>query len=603
MLDNKVFKVNVNSTNYKPYTFSMNKKSVAVLCLTILYSILFYHQHAGINFIFFTLAALAFFFFQDKSALKNKSVLLLSIGAILSAVFVFAHNSNLAMWTNIVTLFLLPGVFINKRSSILIDFGSSVYSSFVSPAYMIIDAVESSKNREKGNTFLRMLKYLVPVFFVVIFFFIFRAMNPLFEVATEDIADFISISWFFFTVGGLLLVYAFYNQQRSKKLDGWEREWKMQLVEQDTPEPKWNEGVAFILLFVVLNIMLLLVNSMDVNYLYLGAGMPEGIDHKQFVHKGVGMLILSILLGISILLYFFRGYLNFGKYKGFLKVLAILWVLQNTFMVVSTAIRNTMYVDAALLTYKRIGVYFWLFFALLGLITLFIKLYKNKSIWYLARYNFTILYVVLLFSSALDWDMVISNFNISRAKQMDDISSVDKNYMFSISEGNIKQLFDLREMEGFEVDSLYSYRGYGTYQLTNSSELDLKVYRFLASELYGDWRSLSLRRERVKKDILQLDKEGRFYKMNLENAYRIRKIEPLCKLKNLRELNLVGCTITDWENVVQLQSITRLTVSYLNTEDIEYFKQLKNLKFLNITQTDWKVKKRLIDELDGVEVT
>ncbi len=260
-----------------------------------------------------------------------------------------------------------------------------------------------------------------------------------------------------------------------------------------------------------------------------------------------------------------------------------------------------MYVDAALLTYKRIGVYFWLFFALLGLITLFVKLYKNKSVWYLARYNFTILYVVLLMSSAFDWDMIISNFNIGRAKQMDEISSVDKNYLMSISEGNIKDLFELKTMEGFEVDSLYSYRGFGTYQFTNSSELDLKVYRFLADEEYGDWRSMSLRRNRVKKDIEQLDVEGKLVVMNLENAY-IREIKPLGHLKNIKELNLNGCPISDWENVGQLKNLTKLTISYLKKEDVEHFKSLKKLKFLNVTMSGGDVRAKLQKELEGVEI-
>ncbi len=258
---------------------------------------------------------------------------------------------------------------------------------------------------------------------------------------------------------------------------------------------------------------------MDVNYLYLGQGMPDGIIHKEFVHKGVGMLIFSILLGIIILLYFFRGYLNFSKHQSILKVLAFLWGAQNVFMVFSTSIRNTMYIDAALLTYKRIGVYFWLLFALLGLITLFIKLHKNKSVWYLARHNFTILYIVMLLSSVFDWDMILSNYNVYRAKKMPDISSLDKNYLLSISEGNIKELFDLKKIEGFEVDSVYSYRGFGTYQLTNASELDFKVYRFLADDIQGDWRSYSLRRDRVKKDIQQLDDKGELVSMNLENAH------------------------------------------------------------------------------------
>ncbi|MCB0400661.1 MAG: DUF4173 domain-containing protein [Flavobacteriales bacterium] len=581
----------------------MNKKSVAILCLTILYSILFYHQHVGINFIIFTAGALALFYYQDKTAFKSKPVLLMSLAALLSATFAFVHNSNLSMWTTIITLFLLPGVFINKRSSIWIDFGSSIYSSIVSPAYMVIDAVESSKNKEgKGNTFLRMLKFLVPVFFVVIFFFIFRSMNPLFENYTEEIADFISIGWFFFTLGGTLLVYAFYKQQRSKKLDDWEKGWKLSLNEEEVAPPKWSEGVAFILLFVVLNAMLILVNVMDVNYLYLGAGMPDGITHKQFVHKGVGMLILSILLGISILLYFFRGYLNFGKNKQGLKWLAILWVVQNVFMVISTSIRNTMYVDTALLTYKRIGVYFWLFFALLGLITLFVKLYRNKSVWYLARYNFMMLYVVLLISSVFDWDRILSDFNIGRAKQMTEISSLDKNYLLSISEGNIRDLFELKTREGFEVDSLYSYRGYGAYQHTNSSELDLKVYRFLADEEYGDWRSFSLRRNRVKEDIRQLNQEGKIKEMDLSYAY-IHELKPLTKLDKLERLNIFGCQIVDWEHVAALKELKELKISYLSKDDVVHFKELKKLERVTVTFSNWDVVNRLEKILPGVQVS
>jgi hypothetical protein len=364
----------------------MNKKTISILCLTALYSILFYEQHVGINFLLFTLAALGFFFFQDKSAFKSTPVLLISFAAIFTASFALIHNSNLAMWSTIITLFVVPGVFINKRSSIVIDFVCSIYTSLVSCAYTIIDAVESGKNN-KGKGFLYLLKYLVPLVFVIMFFFIYRAMNPLFEKFTQEIAEIISIGWVFFTLAGFLLVYSFYKQQRSTKVDEWEKNWILNILPENVKTPKWNEAIAFILLFVVLNLMLFSVNFMDINYLYLGEGMPDGITHKQFVHKGVGMLILSIILGISILLFFFRGALNFAKSKNLIKILAFLWVLQNAFMVISTTVRNTMYVDAALLTYKRIGVYFWLFFAIIGLITLFIKLQRNKTVWYLARQN------------------------------------------------------------------------------------------------------------------------------------------------------------------------------------------------------------------------
>ena len=145
-----------------------------------------------------------------------------------------------------------------------------------------------------------------------------------------------------------------------------------------------------------------------------------------------------------------------------------------------------MYVDASLLTYKRVGVYFWLFFALIGLITLFIKLQHNKTVWFLARQNFMALFIVLIGSASIDWDKLISDFNLGRAHQMEEISSLDKNYLLSISETNIAGLYGIKNKEGFEVDSIYSYNNtYGT----NSNWLDIKLYDFLVDDAYGDWRS------------------------------------------------------------------------------------------------------------------
>lgn len=578
------------------------KKTIAISVLTLAYSIFFYHQRLGVNVFIFSLFAIGLYYYIDKDAFTTKSALFIIFGVFASSVFVFINNSTLSVWTWLVSLLLIPGVMMNKRSTIIIDLISSISSIVLAPVYMIIELVQANtEEKSKDKRFLRALKYIIPIFFIIIFFFIYRAMNPLFERLTQEIANLISVEWFFFAIGGFILCYAFYKQYRSKNIDDWEKGWQMQLTQEEQKEPKWNEGSAFIILFVALNIMLVMVNFMDVNYLYLGQGMPDGITHKEFVHKGVGMLIFSILLGIIILLYFFRGYLNFSKHQSILKILAFLWVAQNVFMVFSTSIRNTMYIDAALLTYKRIGVYFWLLFALLGLITLFIKLHKNKSVWYLARHNFTILYIVMLLSSVFDWDMILSNYNVYRAKKKPDISSLDKNYLLSISEGNIKELFDLKKIEGFEVDSVYSYRGFGTYQLTNASELDFKVYRFLADDIQGDWRSYSLRRDRVKKDIQQLDNKGELVSMNLENAH-IKKIEPFSKLKNLKELNLTGCPINDWENIESLKGVTDLSVSYLTKKDIDFFQNLNTLKVLTVSMTDYEVKEQLKEQLKNVVI-
>jgi Domain of unknown function (DUF4153) len=578
----------------------MNKKTISIICLTAIYSLLFYEQNVGINFLLFTVSVIGFFFYQYKESIKDKTVLLVSFGAIFAASFNAVHGSYLSMWATIVSLMILPGIFINKRSNVFLDFATTLVNIATSTTFMIIEMIESGK-QGKGKGFLRLLKYLVPIVFVIAFFFIYRAMNPLFEKFTQEIAEIISLGWVFFTLGGFVLIYSIYKQKRAKAIDSWEENWLFNIDSENIKTPKWNETVAFTLLFIILNLMLISVNAMDINYLYLGEGMPDGLAHKQFVHKGVGMLILSIILGISILLYFFRGSLNFMKNKNAIKILAYLWVAQNMFMVVSTGIRNTMYINEALLSYKRIGVYFWLFFALFGLITLIIKLFKNKTIWFLAKYNLSILFIVLVASSSIDFDMVISNFNIDRAKQRDEISSFDKKYMLSLSEGNIAGLFSIKNMKGFEVDSVYSFSSFNRYYASNEDWLDNKVYRFLLNDYEGDWRSFSLRRNRVINDIKLLDNKGHLAQLNLQ-GYRLISVAPLSKLKNLKELNLLNRNIKDWKELENLKSLEKLSISYVKKEHIEYLKKLKKLKTLNANQTKTEIIILLKKELPNVTV-
>lgn len=584
----------------------MNKKTISIICLTILYSILFYEQHVGINFLLFTIATLGFFFFQDREAFKSKHVLLLSFAAIFTASFAAINGSNLSLWATIVSLLVIPGVIINKRSNVFIDFTTSIVNIAASTTFMIIEMIESGK-KGKGKGFLRLLKYLVPLIFAITFFFIYRAMNPLFEKFTQEIAEFISIGWVFFTLGGFVLIYSVYKQKRAKSIDDWERNWILNIDSTNIKVPKWNESIAFILLFIVLNLMLLSVNLMDINYLYLGEGMPDGLAHRQFVHKGVGMLILSILLGISILLYFFRGSLNYEKNKNFIKVLAFLWVIQNLFMVVSTTLRNIMYIDDALLSYKRIGVYFWLFFAFFGLITLVIKLYKNKTVWFLARHNFSALFVVLIISSVADWDMVISNFNLNRAHQRDDIASFDKNYMLSLSEGNIAGLFSIKEMKGFEIDSVYSYSYTRDSHSSNSNWLDCKVYDFLLDDSEGDWKSYSVRRSRVREEIKQLHNDGMLSSLELQNHY-IKSLKPLYALNMIEELNLNSNNFNYPEKLAginELQQLKKLSLNNNYIYELDTLSKNTNLTNLSIANNELKRLKFLknFPNLDTLELS
>jgi hypothetical protein len=72
------------------------------------------------------------------------------------------------------------------------------------------------------------------------------------------------------------------------------------------------------------------------------------------------MLILSILLSLGILIYYFRSNQNFYPKNGFLKAAAYLWLVQNAVLSVSVLIRCGYYISEYGLAYKRIGVVIFL---------------------------------------------------------------------------------------------------------------------------------------------------------------------------------------------------------------------------------------------------
>src|SRR5690606_28371186 len=84
-----------------------------------------------------------------------------------------------------------------------------------------------------------------------------------------------------------------------------------------------------LLVLAVLNLLLLAVNVIDIQWVWIGFEVPLHFNLRQFVHEGTYLLILSILISIGIVLYLFRGSLNFHPKNKWLKILGKAWIIQN----------------------------------------------------------------------------------------------------------------------------------------------------------------------------------------------------------------------------------------------------------------------------------
>jgi hypothetical protein len=274
---------------------------------------------------------------------------------------------------------------------------------------------------------------VLPVLIGAVFFHLYRVGNPRFEELTAgflngiwevlgDLLTSIFTAHTFFFLYAMAVSAALLYRFAPKRVLQWEQNWTDALLRRKVLRPQWmapqgmnlleRERRMGVLLLVLVNALLLVVNVIDIGWVWVGFEVPEGFSLKQFVHEGTWILIISILLSIAILLHLFRGNQNFYVRSALLKRLAMLWVVQNFILGISVFLRNYHYISFHGLAYKRIGVIVFLVLVLIGLVTLFVKLRERKSFFYLVRVNGWAAFAVLVGLTLVDWDSFIVRTNL-----------------------------------------------------------------------------------------------------------------------------------------------------------------------------------------------
>jgi hypothetical protein len=146
------------------------------------------------------------------------------------------------------------------------------------------------------------------------------------------------------------------------------------------------------------------------------------------------------MIASSLIMRFFKDELNFNAYGKKVKLAVYAWIIQSIIMVLNTVIRNSWYIQEYQLTYLRIGVYTFLVLSLIGLIHTFLKVAYSKSAWKLVTDNFATWFLLLCICTAVNWDKVITRYNIAHATET---KRLDKEYITRLSDANIPELVEL----------------------------------------------------------------------------------------------------------------------------------------------------------------
>lgn len=572
----------------------MKKNDWILLLATALYSYMFYEQLPGINFLVFTLALTAALYLRDRTLLKSKNWLLAAAGSLLSAACVAWHGTNLSVMANIISLSLLSGLSVRPATSLLFALLFSAYSYVSAIIFMLVSRPRrkpEESEKEEGRT-RRFTLLLIPFLITLVFFFMYRGSNVLFNEFAKKISfDFISWDWIVFTLTGTLLLYGFFHHRVIKLFAHFDRRTGNDIHPHNTkpfslfgkPLSTSDENFSGVALFLMLNILLLIVNALDFNFLFIDGRLPADLTYSQFVHQGTGMLITSIIFGILIILFYFRGALNFYEKNGLLRLLAYLWIIQNVFVLYSTSLRNEMYIHEYGLTYKRIGVYVYLFLTLIGLCTTLIKLAQTKNNMFLFRINGALFYATLLASCMVNWDILITDFNIKKAGRP------DKQYLLSLSWTNLPQLYDL---ESDSLDQKFIQHPGGVhmesdltgnwYRESYEAVLDRKLFRFAGDMEAAGWQSWSNRRHQVLAELVNKNRFAQIQELDL-SSQNLSSLEGLAFFTNVRKLNLYDNSLKSVEGLTVLTALEELDLGGNPVNDFTPLLKLKKLRTLQIS--------------------
>jgi len=283
---------------------------------------------------------------------------------------------------------------------------------------------------------------LAVLLIVVLFMVIYQNSNPHFDsmmdrfwASVEQLFDEVDLSLLFTFALGLATTNMVLQHSQHPRLMEWMGRSTDVLLRQRTRRPITSVlGLRYelrtgVLLLGLLNILLLVVNVLDIRHVWFDFSF-NGQYLKQFVHEGTYLLILSILLGAGIVLWFFRANQNFHRSNRMLKVLAFIWLAQNAVLAISVGIRNYWYIHHYALAYKRIGVVFFLLAVLVGLVVVGLKVRNRRSRHFLLRWNAFAVYTILLVMACVNWDVLIARYNFSKQDQ----SFIHLDFMVTLSD-------------------------------------------------------------------------------------------------------------------------------------------------------------------------
>lgn len=416
-----------------------------IFLTTILFIILFYDQNIGMNLGIITIIYSVLTFFRTPAKNKTTTFFFLFILSLLSAA-AFAWYGDFPSFLAVVSSVVLLGYRSkNRRMKILLLIPVIVTncSTFLCRFFSFDKWLPK---RKIPGFWQKMFAFIfIPLLLIFVFFGIYSAGSDHFANLFTNIEFDINF-WqlIAITALGLFVAFNYWNYVVEKSIYKTNSILNNDFNERDkTLKPTYSffdldtERMSGVISLLALNILLIFF-IVTYNYEQFFETVKSPSQLSQETHDRVNVVIISIVMAIFVIMFYFKSSFNFDPKAGLMKVFAKIWIFLNAVLVISALVKNSECVDNYGFTYKRLGVYAFLILSFIGLIMTFIKIQFRKKNAFLFNTMMWYVYGAILLCSYINWGAIITYENLKR-------KDFDVNYHKTQINFNEKQLLEYAE--------------------------------------------------------------------------------------------------------------------------------------------------------------
>lgn len=392
-----------------------------IFLTTALFVILFYDQDLGLNLGILGILYAVLTFFKTGEKNKTRTFYILTATSILSSIAFAWYGDFPSFLAVISSLLLLAYKSKNRRMKTLLLIPVFVVNSCTSICRIFMLDDWLPKGNVSGVWQKIMAFVLIPLLLLSVFFGIYAAGSDHFAALFTDYELDINL-WqvFCLTVLGFFIAFNYWNHavekfiyKNNQSLDN--------DFQKDVQAPKATysfldldaERISGIVSFFSLNILLVFFIA-TYNYEQFYEVSKTPVQLSEETHERVNAVILSIVMAILVIMFYFKSGFNFDSKAKLMKILAKIWIFLNAVLILSAAVKNYEYIVNYAFTYKRLGVFAFLLLSLIGLGLTFIKIQKRKRNAFLFNTMVWYFYVIILVCSYFNWGGFITSQNMKR---------------------------------------------------------------------------------------------------------------------------------------------------------------------------------------------